>query len=429
MNYSFSFLIAKNWALDFVSDSIQASSIHQPQLKAIPQLKALPPLSLYIHFPWCEKKCPYCDFNSHQVKDGGDKENKGAQAGPGFDEARYIKALITDLETELPRIWGRQVHSIFIGGGTPSLLSAKGMDELLSAVRARLNLAPACEITMEANPGSVETEKFAAFAKSGINRVSLGIQSFQDAQLKPLGRIHNGKEAQHAITIAMEHFSAVNIDLMYGLPNQSLAAAKADIETALSFKTPHLSLYNLTLEPNTYFANFPPKLPNEDEIDAIFEQNLALLEGAGYQRYEVSAYAKKDQECKHNLNYWRFGDYIGIGAGAHGKISFPDKVTRQVRERHPETYMQAMESTGHALIEARDIPAKDLPFEFMLNVLRLTDGVDSVTFSERTGLAMSTIAQGLDDACKKGLLDPNPSKLKASAQGLRYLNNLQELFL
>ena len=382
-------------------------------------LAALPPLALYIHFPWCEKKCPYCDFNSHQVKDGV----------RGFDEERYIKALIADLETELPRIWGRQVHSIFIGGGTPSLLSPTGMNDLLSAIRARVNLEPGAEITMEANPGSVEADKFTAFAKSGINRVSLGIQSFQDEQLKALGRIHNGEEAKQAIAIAVENFKSVNIDLMYGLPNQSLAAAKADIETALSFKTPHLSLYNLTLEPNTYFANFPPKLPSEDEIDAIFEQNLELLTAAGYKRYEVSAYAKKDQECKHNLNYWRFGDYIGIGAGAHGKISFPDKVTRQVRERHPETYMQAMESQGNALIESRDVSAKDLPFEFMLNALRLTDGVETKTFSERTGLPLHVISKGLEEASKKGLLDDNPSALKATDLGLRYLNNLQEMFL
>ena len=396
-----------------------------PVLASQPRLTALPPLSLYIHFPWCEKKCPYCDFNSHQIKD----TNEGRKVSPGFDEARYIKALIADLETELPRIWGRQVHSIFIGGGTPSLLSADGMNELLSAIRARVNLEPDCEITMEANPGSVEAEKFAGFAKAGINRVSLGIQSFQDAQLKALGRIHNGEEAKRAIGIALQHFKSVNLDLMFGLPNQTLEAAKADIETALSFKTPHLSFYNLTLEPNTYFANFPPKLPNEDEIDAIFEQNLALLEAAGYRRYEVSAYAKKDQECKHNLNYWRFGDYIGIGAGAHGKISFPDKITRQVRERHPETYMQAMESKGNALIEAREMPAKDLPFEFMLNTLRLTDGVDTVTFSERTGLALNVVSKRLDQASKKGLLDLNPNKLKATEQGLRYLNNLQEMFL
>ena len=384
-------------------------------------LTALPPLALYIHFPWCEKKCPYCDFNSHQIKDGVGKS--------GFDEQRYIKALIADLETELPNIWGRQVHSIFIGGGTPSLLSAAGMDELLCAVRARVNLEPDAEITMEANPGSVETEKFAGFAKAGVNRVSLGIQSFQDEQLKALGRIHNGEDAKRAIAIALLHFKSVNLDLMFGLPNQTLEAAKADIDTALSFKTPHLSFYNLTLEPNTYFASFPPKLPNDDEIDAMFEQNLALLKAAGYRRYEVSAYAKKDQECKHNLNYWRFGDYIGIGAGAHGKISFPDKITRQVRERQPEAYMQAIETKGNALLEAKVVPAKDLPFEFMLNVLRLTDGVDTVTFNERTGLALNVVSKGLDEASKKGLLDLNPNTLKATEKGLRYLNNLQELFL
>jgi len=386
-------------------------------------LTALPPLALYIHFPWCEKKCPYCDFNSHQIKD------QSSNLLGGFDEQRYINALIADLETELPNIWGRHVHSIFIGGGTPSLLSAAGMDQLLCAVRARINLEPDAEITMEANPGSVEAEKLAGFAKAGINRVSLGIQSFQDEQLKALGRIHNGTEAKRAVEIALANFKSVNLDLMYGLPNQSLDAARSDVETALSFQTPHLSLYNLTLEPNTYFANFPPKLPSDDEIDAIFEKNLALLTAAGYQRYEVSAYAKKDQECKHNLNYWRFGDYIGIGAGAHGKISYPAKITRQVRERHPETYMQAMETKGNALIESREIPVKDLPFEFMLNTLRLTDGVDTNTFSERTGLPLSVISKGLDAASKKGLLDENPSKLKATTLGLRYLNNLQEIFL
>jgi putative oxygen-independent coproporphyrinogen III oxidase len=385
-------------------------------------LTALPPLALYIHFPWCEKKCPYCDFNSHQIKDS--KENAN-----GFDEQRYIKALIADLETELPNIWGRQVHSIFIGGGTPSLLSPEGMDQLLSSIRARINLEPDAEITMEANPGSVEAEKFAAFAKCGINRVSLGIQSFQDEQLKALGRIHNGLEAKRAVQIAIDHFKSVNLDLMYGLPNQTIDSAKADIETALSFNTPHLSLYNLTLEPNTYFASFPPKLPSEEVIDAMFDQHLDLLTKAGYQRYEVSAYAKKDQECKHNLNYWRFGDYIGIGAGAHGKISYPNRITRQVRERHPEAYMQAMQNKGNALIESREIDAKDLPFEFMLNTLRLSDGVDTNTFSERTGLPLSAISKGLTEACKKGLLDENPNKLKATDQGLRYLNNLQEIFL
>ena len=384
-------------------------------------LTSLPPLALYIHFPWCEKKCPYCDFNSHQIREGVGKN--------GFDEKRYINALIADLETELPNIWGRQVHTIFIGGGTPSLISPAGMDNLLSAIRARLNLDPAAEITMEANPGSIEAGKFAAYAKCGINRVSIGVQSFQDEQLKALGRIHTSTEATRAIEIALQHFPAVNLDLMYGLPNQTLAAAKNDIDTALSFQTPHLSLYNLTLEPNTYFANFPPKLPSEDEIDLMFEQNLALLTKAGYQRYEVSAYAKKDQECKHNLNYWRFGDYIGIGAGAHGKISFPNKITRQVRERHPETYMSAIENQGHALIESKEINAEDLPFEFMLNALRLTGGVDTASFSERTGLPLRVISKALQEASQKGLLDENPKYLKPTALGLRYLNDLQALFL
>ncbi|WP_114662207.1 radical SAM family heme chaperone HemW [Polynucleobacter necessarius] len=387
-------------------------------------LTAPPPLALYIHFPWCEKKCPYCDFNSHQIKD-----RTGGSNQSGFDEKRYINALIADLETELPNIWGRQVHSIFIGGGTPSLFSPEGMDQLLSATRARVNLEPNAEITMEANPGSIEAEKFAAFANCGINRVSIGVQSFQDAQLKALGRIHNGEEAKRAIQIALDHFQSVNLDLMYGLPNQTLEAAKADIETALSFQTPHLSLYNLTLEPNTYFVNFPPTLPTDDEVDAMSEQNLKLLTAAGYKRYEVSAYARKDQGCKHNLNYWRFGDYIGIGAGAHSKISYPNRITRQVRERHPEAYMTTMETKGHAVMESKEVDANDLPFEFMLNALRLTDGVDTQTFSERTGLPLSVISKPLDKASKKCLLDENPSKLRATDQGLRYLNNLQEIFL
>ena len=415
MSSSFSCSYANNYKLSV--PNIQ-NSLHTQTVT----LTALPPLALYVHFPWCERKCPYCDFNSHQIKNDGINQS-------GFDEQRYINALIFDIETELPNIWGRQVHSIFIGGGTPSLLSPEGMDKLLCAIRARVNLEPDAEITMEANPGSIEAEKFSAFAKCGINRVSIGVQSFDDAKLKALGRIHNGDEARRAITIALAHFKSVNLDLMYGLPNQSLEDAKKDVQTALSFGTPHLSFYNLTLEPNTYFANFPPKLPSDDEVDAIFEQNLDLLTKAGYTRYEVSAYAKKNQECKHNLNYWRFGDYVGIGAGAHGKISFPDRITRQVRERHPQSYIEAIENKGNALIESRVIEPKDLPFEFMLNVLRLTEGVDTSTFSERTGLPLSVISKDLSEASKKGLLDENPSKLKATQLGLRYLNNLQELFL
>jgi putative oxygen-independent coproporphyrinogen III oxidase len=381
------------------------------------QLKALPPLSLYIHFPWCERKCPYCDFNSHQVKDGG------------FDEKRYIQALIADLQTELPNIWGRRVHTIFIGGGTPSLLSPAGLDELLSHVRALIPLEPHAEITLEANPGSVEAAKFREFAQLGVNRVSLGIQSFNDRHLKSLGRIHNASEAQAAIEIAQDYFASVNLDVMYALPEQTADEAKADLLRALSFQTKHLSLYHLTMEPNTYFASHPPPLPNEDESDLMFEFALSTLQERGYQRYEVSAYCQDDQVCRHNLNYWEFGDYIGIGAGAHGKISMPNRITRQIRERHPETYMDKIFKENSACLENRSIEIDDLAFEFMLNGLRLINGVPTHQFTERTGLPLHRISKAIDEAIRKGLLDEDPMRLKATALGMRYLNDLQELFL
>jgi len=381
------------------------------------QLKALPPLSLYIHFPWCERKCPYCDFNSHQVKDGG------------FDEKRYIQALIADLQTELPNIWGRRVHTIFIGGGTPSLLSHAGLDELLSHVRALIPLEPHAEITLEANPGSVEAAKFREFAQLGVNRVSLGIQSFNDRHLKSLGRIHNASEAQAAIEIAQDYFASVNLDVMYALPEQTADEAKADLLRALSFQTKHLSLYHLTMEPNTYFASHPPPLPNEDESDLMFEFALSTLQERGYQRYEVSAYCQDDQVCRHNLNYWEFGDYIGIGAGAHGKISMPNRITRQIRERHPETYMDKIFKENSACLENRSIEIDDLAFEFMLNGLRLINGVPTHQFTERTGLPLHRISKAIDEAIRKGLLDEDPMRLKATALGMRYLNDLQELFL
>lgn len=381
------------------------------------QLKALPPLSLYIHFPWCERKCPYCDFNSHQVKDGG------------FDEKRYIQALIADLQTELPNIWGRRVHTIFIGGGTPSLLSQAGLDELLSHVRALIPLEPHAEITLEANPGSVEAAKFREFARLGVNRVSLGIQSFNDRHLKSLGRIHNASEAQAAIEIAQDYFASVNLDVMYALPEQTADEAKADLLRALSFQTKHLSLYHLTMEPNTYFASHPPPLPNEDESDLMFEFALSTLQERGYQRYEVSAYCQDDQVCRHNLNYWEFGDYIGIGAGAHGKISMPNRITRQIRERHPETYMDKIFKENSACLENRSIEIDDLAFEFMLNGLRLINGVPTHQFTERTGLPLHRISKAIDEAIRKGLLDEDPMRLKATALGMRYLNDLQELFL
>lgn len=381
------------------------------------QLKALPPLSLYIHFPWCERKCPYCDFNSHQVKDGG------------FDEKRYIQALIADLQTELPNVWGRRVHTIFIGGGTPSLLSPAGLDELLSHVRALIPLEPHAEITLEANPGSVEAAKFKEFAQLGVNRVSLGIQSFNDRHLKSLGRIHNASEAQAAIEIAQDHFASVNLDVMYALPEQTADEAKADLLRALSFQTKHLSLYHLTMEPNTYFASHPPPLPNEDESDVMFEFALSTLQERGYQRYEVSAYCQDNQVCRHNLNYWEFGDYIGIGAGAHGKISMPNRITRQIRERHPETYMDKIFKENSACLENRSIEIDDLAFEFMLNGLRLINGVPTHQFTERTGLPLHRISKAIDEAIRKGLLDEDPMRLKATALGMRYLNGLQELFL
>ncbi len=378
---------------------------------------ALPPLSLYVHFPWCERKCPYCDFNSHQVKDGG------------FNEGRYIEALIADLQTELPNVWGRRVHTIFIGGGTPSLLSPRGLDDLLSHIRALIPIEPHAEITLEANPGSVESSKFAEFASIGINRVSLGIQSFNPAHLKALGRIHDQQDARRAIEIAQSHFERINIDLMYALPKQTLLEAQADLKEAVSFGVSHLSLYHLTLEPTTYFASRPPPLPHEDESDAIFDSALEVLAANGYGRYEVSAYSKPKQQCKHNLNYWEFGDYIGIGAGAHGKISYPDRITRQIRERHPETYMSKMVEQGHAVIENSVLTQDDLPFEFMLGELRLTDGVPTAMFSERTGLGLNTISKPITEALRKGLLDEDPTRLRASPLGMRYLNDLQELFL
>ncbi len=295
------------------------------------QLTSLPPLALYIHFPWCEKKCPYCDFNSHQAP---------AQDQFASQEARYIDALILDLEHSLPLVWGRRIRSIFIGGGTPSLISGAGLDYLLAAVRARIPMDADIEITLEANPGSVESENFAAYAASGVNRISLGIQSFNDQHLSRLGRIHRADEARKAITLAKQYFPKVNIDLMYALPDQTVEEALADLEEALSFDTGHLSLYHLTIEPNTYFAKFPPSIPDEDTAYDMQDKLLEALQIAGYGRYEISAFAKPNARCQHNLNYWAFGDYLGIGAGAHGKVSSAQQILRTVKERHPETYLK-----------------------------------------------------------------------------------------
>lgn len=384
-------------------------------------LPALPPLSLYVHIPWCVRKCPYCDFNSHATP-GGD----GDQAIP---EDAYLAALCADLEQSLPLVWGRPVHTVFIGGGTPSLLSAAGMDRLLSDIRALLPLDADAEITMEANPGTFEAERFASYRASGINRLSIGIQSFNDRHLQALGRIHGGDEARAAIDIALANFDNVNLDLMYALPGQTLDECMQDLETALSYDTTHLSLYHLTMEPNTLFAKYPPELlPDEDLAFDMQDSIEARTAAHGLRHYETSAYAKPRREAQHNLNYWRFGDYLGIGAGAHGKISFAHRVLRQMRHKHPATYMaQAM--AGNAVQEAHDVSAADLPFEFMLNALRLTDGVPATTFHDHTGLPLHTISRDLAAAERKGLLEADPTTIRPTELGRRFLNDLQQMFL
>jgi len=389
----------------------------QPGQIALP---ALPPLSLYVHVPWCVRKCPYCDFNSHAAPGG-----EGSQEIP---EEAYLDALRADLEQSLPLVWGRQVHTVFIGGGTPSLLSAQGLDRLLSDIRALLPLDADAEITMEANPGTFEAERFASYRASGVNRLSIGIQSFNDGHLAALGRIHGGAEARRAVEIALATFDNVNLDLMYALPGQTLQECAQDLETALGFGTTHLSLYHLTLEPNTLFARFPPALPDDDLASDMQDLIETRTAEAGYRHYETSAYAQPHRESRHNLNYWRFGDYLGIGAGAHGKLSFANRVLRQMRHKHPATYMaQAM--AGNAVQEAHDVPAADLPFEFMLNALRLTDGVPASSFYDRTGLPLHTISRELAAAEAKGLLEADLSQIRPTELGRRFLNDLQEMFL
>lgn len=380
-------------------------------------LTLLPPLALYIHVPWCVRKCPYCDFNSHKSPDL-------------LPERQYLDALRADLEQALPLIWGRPIVSVFIGGGTPSLLSAAAIDEMLSMVRAYLPLPPTAEVTLEANPGTAEAARFSAYARSGINRISLGIQSFDDKALQALGRIHDGKQAKTAISYALDAVERVNLDIMYALPQQSIEAALHDVNTALSFDTSHLSLYHLTLEPNTVFAKYPPILPNEDDSAEMQDRLIQLTADQGYAHYEVSAYAKPGFQAEHNTNYWEFGDYLGIGPGAHSKLSFPDKITRQSRTRNPQNWMdQAILRNGTHIADDRVIAADELPFEFMLNALRLRDGVPADYFTERTGQPLSTILPTIRLAIEKGLLDPHPSRIRASDLGWQFLTDLQELFL
>ncbi len=379
-------------------------------------LPALPPLALYVHYPWCVRKCPYCDFNSHEASAGG------------APEADYLNALRADLESALPLIWGRRIVSVFIGGGTPSLLSAAGLERLLSDVRAMLPLALDCEVTLEANPGTFEAQRFASYRASGVNRLSIGIQSFEDAKLKALGRIHDRAQAFAAIDIAQRHFENFNLDLMVGLPGQTLAELQADVENALAAEPPHLSLYQLTLEPNTVFAKYPPALPDDDTAAAMQDWLEQRASAAGYRRYEVSAYARSGRECRHNSNYWTFGDYLGIGAGAHSKISFPHRVVRQVRFRQPASYLEGA-ARGEFVATSHEVARHELPFEFMLNALRLTDGVPSNSFFERTGVPLSAVESELDQAERRGLLIRDHRTLRPTPLGLRFLSDLQALFL
>jgi len=375
------------------------------------RFEALPPLALYVHIPWCVRKCPYCDFNSH--------ERSGQ-----LPEKEYLEALFRDLEASLPQVWGRRVISVFIGGGTPSLFSPASIDALLSGVRARLTLDPQAEITLEANPGTVEAARFRGFRAAGVNRISIGVQSFDERMLTALGRIHSSDEARRAIDAAAASFDNVNVDLMYALPGQTPAMARADLDEALRFGLPHVSAYQLTIEPNTVFWSKPPALP---EHDLAADMQLAAeesLRAAGYEHYETSAFARPGWRCRHNLNYWQFGDYLGIGAGAHGKLSFPDRVTRHARAKQPNEYMKP-----DARVEQSVVPAAELPFEFMLNALRLVDGFDVVLFSERTGLPIHLIQSQLEAAEKKGLVARDCKRIRPTERGRRFLNDLLEVFL
>jgi oxygen-independent coproporphyrinogen-3 oxidase len=378
-------------------------------------LVAPPPLALYVHWPWCVKKCPYCDFNSH--------ENRA-----GIDDADYLTALIADLEAALPKIWNRPVISIFIGGGTPSLMRAETAEALLAAIRMRLPLHPGAEITLEANPGTAEAAKFAAFHAAGVNRLSIGVQSFDDAKLATLGRIHDSADAQRAIDLAQKHFERVNLDLMYALPRQTLSEAELDIATAIRAGVSHISAYHLTLEPNTPFHHAPPPLPDDDLAADMQEMVEATLAAAGFTHYETSAFAKPEQRCRHNLNYWTFGDYLGIGAGAHSKLSNHETIWREVRHHHPRAYVEG--ATHSDFISTQQTIARaDLPGEFMMNALRLNEGIPTQLFTERTGLPLGAIEKSALAARRAGLLESVNGLMRPTRQGRRFLNRLLAGFL
>ena len=431
-------------------------SLHPAGLRSqAVNFQATPPLSLYIHIPWCVRKCPYCDFNSHELR-GSPSPLQGEGWGEGrsgqIPEKEYVAALVRDLELALPSIWGRKVHTVFFGGGTPSLLSGESVAEILRQVRMLLPLDLGAEITLEANPGTVEAERFAAYREAGVNRLSLGIQSFNDAHLQALGRIHNAGEARRAIEIAQQHFDNINLDLMYALPQQALKQALQDVQTALTFAPQHLSCYHLTLEPNTLFHRNPPTLPDDDTSSEMQDRVEELLAAHGYEHYETSAFALLDAlsptslpqagesdavllhkpiskwRSRHNLNYWQFGDYLGIGAGAHSKLSFHDRVIRQMRHKQPQACLDAV-AEGKPVQEEHKVAPADLAFEFMMNALRLNRGFDAALFQERTSLSLLDIRRELEEAERRGLLFRDHQRIAPTKQGQRFLNDLLEIFL
>ncbi len=375
-----------------------------------------PPLGLYVHLPWCVQKCPYCDFNSHALREA-------------LPEKRYLDALERDLTQALPWVWGREVGSIFIGGGTPSLFTPEGIDRLLTLCRTLLRVSPLAEITLEANPGTFEAARFRGYAEAGVNRLSLGVQSFNDDRLRALGRIHDAAQARAAAEQAQDLFARVNLDLMYALPDQGLEELEQDLATAIGLGPGHISAYHLTLEPNTSFAALPPALPDDDTAADMQDRVEERLAAAGYDHYETSAFARPGQRCRHNLNYWTFGDYLGIGAGAHGKLSLQDEVLRQARTRHPRVYMESLEQGGSAISESRTLGRADRVFEFMMNALRLNEGFDLELFTRHTGLGVNALQQGLGAAAERGLLIRDLHHVRPSLQGRRFLNDLLALFL
>lgn len=374
-----------------------------------------PPLSLYIHIPWCVRKCPYCDFNSHEARQE-------------IPEAAYVDALIADLEQATPLVWGRKIRSVFFGGGTPSIFSADSIDKILSHVRMLTPLEYGAEVTLEANPGTVDIANFKGYRDAGVNRVSLGIQSFQPQYLRALGRIHDREQAHAAAELALNTFEKVNLDVMYALPEQSLEDALQDAETACQIKPAHLSFYHLTLEPNTPFHRTPPSLPDDDTSATMHEEIEKILAANGYQHYETSGFAQSGQQCQHNLNYWTFGDYLGIGAGAHSKLSFHDRIIRQSRHKHPKRYLEAV-TTGQMVDSEWQIGREDLAFEFMMNALRLVDGVEASLFQQRTGLPLRVIQAQMEEAQRKGLLEQVGGVIRPTLLGQRFLNTLLEMFL